>query len=334
VKPLVFLLAILLPSIAFAEEIPQTSSATQMDAIGKCVVLASDGRKDAKCKETPENPECVGMNQTLQNFSNCLRKDPVSKSCVEFGSGGYSLEDWIAFGKEYNDAMVSCFKPIEKKLDLEKDTIQAESFAAAQTVGKIIAKYTDGSVFIGFENGDVLRRTVSGEAYAAVIADSPFVKQLDINSRQNIAKALENPTATITKALEKKIVPRAPGESDVLATSFAFSQEPSKTAQPSSSYETATSQPHTFPSVPIPTPAEEAAAVFARERELAQAGPSAATVKRRELASIEKISGTALHPLSELTDLSAVKDSTTETDDASLFVRVHGTYRRRGKSLH
>jgi hypothetical protein len=75
---------------------------------------------------------------------------------------------------------------------------------------------------------------------------------------------------------------------------------------------------------------EQAEAVFARERAAANATPQDV---KRQLASIEKISPSALHPLSELTDHSAMQDSTTETDDATLFTRVHGTYRKRYKDF-
>ncbi|MGZ3693290.1 MAG: hypothetical protein ACXWQO_03740 [Bdellovibrionota bacterium] len=295
------------------------ASESPKNRLSKCIDTVTKGSKDGACTGHPNTPDCVGLNQATTNATNCLAYDGKNH-CAAYGERGFTMGEWLAFGSQYTDAMKQCYEPM-KASDQNLTPSQAANFLAD--------KFNDGSVFLGYENGEIMKRAFSDVPFSEIVKGSPFVTKLEPIFQTEVNHALEDPKTTIARA-GKSLTDQAKIAEIAVAAPAAITETKSEAVNNSASAEVRSPSVFPSPTLPPTTQLEQAEAVFARERAAANATPQDV---KRQLASIEKISPSALHPLNELTDHSSVQDATTQTDEATLFVRVHDTYRRRHKDF-
>lgn len=208
-----------------------------------CVDKSLNGRTDSACASTPDHPECTGLSKSLGNATVCVEMfEPASLGCKVYGKGGYAMEDWIGFGGQYYDSLKSCassktesdkliptlvsaeqlemvnFKangPLGSGVEIFKSepksnltqtsssTTEEGTTLAVQDLEKLIESNPDGASALGYEEGEIIRRAVKGEAYVKVILDSPFAEKLSEPLRARAETAANDPLEATKTALAK-----------------------------------------------------------------------------------------------------------------------------------
>lgn len=210
-----------------------------------CVETNLMGRSDKLCKDSPNHPECVGLNKAIDNATACL--DPIDPPdgvpCKKYGTKDYSMDEWIAFGTQYYTGMTECYST---KTRIEaarigtvdgKDTLRMESLTSimsstptgpgldgtvtgkrvdtsSSVTGnpkdqelavnpsgfKSISDLDDGSVFLGYEKGELLKGAAEGKAFYQVVTKSPFAENLKPKNLKILENGLMEANLVIDKA--------------------------------------------------------------------------------------------------------------------------------------
>lgn len=204
---------------------------TTVNVAGSCIETNLQGRNDADCAANPNHPECAGLNKALENASNCEEWfNPASLGCKRYGAHGFTMEEWLAFGTEYFEGGI---KPCDTHMtrvrtldsgDPNKNVIEdmksmTDMVSATQGLTESggqergqsgISGSTekreleDGSTYLGYENGEILKRARAGDSFLDVITESDFYKKLSFSQKRSAANAVENAEEIAEKTREKK----------------------------------------------------------------------------------------------------------------------------------
>jgi hypothetical protein len=299
-----------------------------------CVSSTVNGRKDGSCAKNPSAPECLGLNASVGNAVaavECKQKDAKGK-CLNVA--GYGGDEWFTFANQYVGAMTSCKQtkskvdaaaaPFESLSELIKGTGASAhgnqetgtSFitGSSETISVDAYGWQDGSVHLGYENGEIVRQAFHGASFSSLVLSSPFAEKLDSFNREKIETAFADPRAIMEKFQLAKTQ-----EGDPARTAPAVvAKEPTAVA---------VQTPAAAPPPQVAVPAQQPAIA-------ALAGPS------RQLASVSRISPSALHPLADLQEpqdslesrnsLAAAGD---QVESISLFERISRSYRKRSAQM-
>lgn len=351
-----------------SSEVTQAGAFTASEnLLGSCVENSITGRKDGPCAKDPNHPECAGLNGATKNATNCLKYHPVKTTmCIEYGTPEFTMPEWLAFGSLYLNSSKACLdkrgdvkakgKPLESLTEMAARTYGQGSgrsmgpFSDISSTGSSSAtrlysqesfeKMQDGSSSLGYDNGEFMRGIFSGRSFTDVVTESPFYKRLESYDQNKISETLTDPDSVVATLREGKIAEmdkerkereEAAAEEETAATRVA-GQNPSEAStisEASSSFAgTAAEAPPVFiPSVTVaavePEPAK--GRWYTEEQILA----------RRKLASINKISPTALNPLHDVEEPKVKAQSAPIEPEAttSLFERVHFRYQQRAGKM-
>ncbi|MGE3262182.1 MAG: hypothetical protein AB7K68_10410 [Bacteriovoracia bacterium] len=322
------------------------------NVMGGCVGTNVGGRTDSVCAASPKSPECVGLSQALRNAANCLTRDGAGE-CTSWGADGFTMTDWMAFSSQYASSMTGCYStktrtdalvsPMTGLTEMasgapvmvptlapEESRSGVSRSTAVNALGwkELSERFPDGSVYLGYENGEIMRRAFAGEPFAAIVNESPFVGKLDRTKRNAVEETLADPGPVVAKALEGRVTP-------------ASGAEVSVTSAGQSTRFNASGGPALLAGAQVLAPTREATPLAPSPRGrgisegYAQAFGASAPVDvgARHLASIEKISPGAMNPLSDLRG-PAVSPAPAEMHGISLFERVSVSYRKRRREFH
>lgn len=317
------------------------------NVMGGCVGTNVGGRTDSVCAASPKSPECVGLNQALRNAANCLTRDDAGE-CTSWGADGFTMTDWMAFSSQYASSMTGCYStktrtdalvtPMAGLTEMasgapvtvptvapEESSSGISRSTAVNALGwkELSERFPDGSVYLGYENGEIMRRAFAGEPFAAIVNESPFVAKLDRTKRNAVEETLADPDSAVAKALEGR---SAAGGAEV---SVASAGVPVGVSAPVGAE---VSAPHKDPTPLAPTPRGRGI-LESHAQTTGASTPVPLDAGARQLASIEKISPGAMNPLSDLRG-PAVSPAPAEMHGISLFERVSVSYRKRRREFH
>jgi hypothetical protein len=329
----------------FDAGVPNTDSVRQSDAYilnsnanGSCIETTFVGRSDGDCATNPTHPECVGFNKTVQNATTCVEYFvPASLGCKVYGAGGYSMEEWLSFGEQYHQGMSGCFgfknqndtdlNNISSLADMltgsTEDPGQNGNISSSSSISKSTlrdkddeGKTKDGSLYLGYEDGEILRRTKAGESFLDILTDAPFTQKLNPEQKKSAKNAITNANEIAEKALEKrglianKNEQKSGGEGSGGGTSIASNKsgntQTGNNAGGGTSGGSGTPPP---PQLPLPAAGNKTISSTETKRTLASSEANKA---------VEQLARSSAKSLGE---------------DASLFERVAQYYRRKTPSM-
>jgi hypothetical protein len=232
-------------------ETTQASSFIQAENLNTtCIDTALNGRRDSLCAENPNHPECAGLGSSIDFALTCVEwLDPQKTKCKTYGSNGYTMEEWIAFGTQYQRSISKCDGSRAEAMAindqsfetdggvvvgaLQSLTVTTESNRGEQappaprlsqsglTVGKTtenktsvsgastnnpgqvateeksVAAKSDGSKSLGYEPGEVLRRTLAGESLHTIVTEAPVAGKLKAQHMNQLIAGLNDADAIV-----------------------------------------------------------------------------------------------------------------------------------------
>jgi hypothetical protein len=195
-------------------------------------------------------------------------------------------------------------------------------------------KFDDGASVLGYDRGELVKRSVSGESFAAAFNESPFAASLPRDTRAQVEAALGDPGPAMDKAKEQKLA-QTGGETSEIAQE----KNPQSTANTTGS-PIAGSAKASLPSsiTSTATVASGAATSNGATRTIASAAIAQATTSAggRELTEREKayaragLSGSAAAAAvsGRRPTLERTQPSPAASLEVTLFERVTTSYRR------
>lgn len=335
----------------FNGSVPTTATVRQADSYAassnsftSCVQSSTFGRSDGDCATNPDHPECVGFNRAVDSATSapCLQYAvPASLGCLVYAPvNGYTAEEWFAFSDQYFSSMSGCFQGRDQNDPLVDKMLSMSDMLTKQEAdydgsGKLDShsgvsgstksskgNSKDGSLYLGYEEGEVFRRARAGQNFFDVLSDSPVAKGMTEEARKKTLAAVTDSAEVTEKALER--------QKKLLASDEQKSDKPEKTAKQD-----------------VPAPA--APAKPAGTSSLAAAKPPALpTPKEKDtlptksvsqplLASLPAPSGNMENndrrPSSAEAERFAELAMTT-LQDISLFQRVNGVYKKKAPGMN
>lgn len=195
-----------------------------------CVSTVVNGRTDAGCAGDSANPECAGLNKIVSNAvtaTDCKTKDKNGK-CIPVD--GYAGEEWFTFAGQYAKTMAACKDGKDATTKPEFGSLSEMATGKASQAGIILlptgasgvtagtggsrlaedlaAQFEDGAIHLGYENGEIMKKTFSGHSFTSIVLESPYGERLAFGTRAQIEEAMANPEPTLEKfrlAKEEKL---------------------------------------------------------------------------------------------------------------------------------
>lgn len=341
----------------------------------KCVETNLNGRTDQACAATPTNPECVGMRQATQSATTCEEYLDASRpeaGCRRYGSGGYTMEEWLAFSGQYYAGIANCFDT-KSRNDLKNNRIVAltegvktgttdPTPSGANEISSGISGTTgasrspgtesasleleeDGSEFFGLEKGELLRRAKTGASFYEVVKDSPFAEKLNAGLKEKLDYGLTESSLVADRVRVRQELEKLGEKVTEKAIEERLAEGPATPLAPAAEIIPASS-------VAAPVPAPVAAAipttqsVAASVAPLARAEPAAseraltlaeridavAAAARARQAAVRAGRSPSSVPIPLVTPLVQAAPATNLLD-TSLFQRIRQLYQRRGATF-
>jgi hypothetical protein len=220
------------------------SFGAQSSVLYSCTVTNISGRADGTCSSTPDDPECAGMSRSLANATTCSTPPAVpGDPCPQYGSAGFTMDEWLVFGQQYYNGMGGCFsaKLGPDKSDARQQNMRnladfASLSAASKGTGSDIsgrsgmdlppfdwqtlaAKVNDGSTYLGLESGELIHGASVGRSFLSIFTESPFAEKLAKDTKTLMKSALDNPSDVMDRVKERKLAasPKDGDEPDPVA---------------------------------------------------------------------------------------------------------------------
>jgi len=306
--------------------------------------------------------------------------EPATLGCKVYGSKGYAMEDWIGFGGQYYDSLRTCatsktssdalIPTIQSAEQLEMVNFKAngplgsgvamfktesksgisqnpptQSEGREQTLQlqdweKLIQSNPDGASYLGYNEGEIIRRAVKGESYVQVILDSPFSEKLSEPVRAKAEVAASNPTEAANTALARSSLDggsRLPTDTYTPPAAALSPNSISASAPVLPAYSQTLSANPDFDAPyysNLETPSEEMESELKKISAEEQSGAKKPLLADR-IAQLEKMAKNASPTLRgrSLASFQEPQESPPQLEDSSLFDRVRGAYRKRHLGL-
>jgi len=193
-----------------------------------CIRTSLYGRSDTDCSSNRDHPDCAGVFHAIENATHCEEwHEPRSRGCKTLGPvNGISNEQWASIANDYiTQGVTPCLNhlPTVQKTENREDVVAdmlsltdmvegTEGIAGTAAPSRAQSGISgstgpenlrDGSEFIGYENGEILRRIKAGDAFLDVLTESPFYSKLTPVKRTSFITALENSQEVVAKVREK-----------------------------------------------------------------------------------------------------------------------------------
>lgn len=191
-----YLVLALLFVVAHAEAKPKRAAggASRMDGseFYSCVQSALNGRFDGDCAFYGLAPECIGANLALDySFRKLDCKQHGRSGCRVHGYLDASQADWMSTASGHIALFMDC---VRHRYGTPESNGRKEALADPQLL-TLLRSIPDGSIFLGYENGEILRRSLTDERLSSILAKSPKARDLPFDELELLKQAADNPIA-------------------------------------------------------------------------------------------------------------------------------------------
>ena len=359
-----------------------------------CVETSLLGRTDDLCKNSPDHPECTGLTRSIENATSCM--DPINPGpgvkCKVYGKAGYTMDEWLAFGEQYQKAMNDCFElkiPADATatVDLEGQKVArlasltafqqqdkmdpgttTASISASGISGDIdesnlaglggqgsatsgasrsLTSIDDGATALGYEKGEIVKRTMDGQAFYHIVTNSPFASELTPKQLSQMENGLAESSLVISKARTAGRIPSLGGP-EILEGGQLAGAGTQDASSGASSWAKATAGSAARGLASAPTGSANSAAASATPSEMqkiaAALAANPAYFGKRKLMLAERIAmlenaARAHNPIAQR-GLAAFPSGAPKPKsegfidpEITLFVRVSAAYKRKSKQI-
>lgn len=204
-----------------------------------CMEKSVLGDNEGKCESNGEANQCVGFKRALENSTKNTKcfQSTSNGVCLTHGYLQNTQMQWLSTASGHLAIFHQCVK------NHYPDANDASAALNDNYFVEFLRKLDDGSSTLGLQNGEILRRSLSGEKLGTIYATSPEGKKIPTKDLSSHMESANNPIVVETESFVGGSNPSTEGEtwfslkSNFLANygqsegPKVFYQQPKKEAQ-------------------------------------------------------------------------------------------------------